>query len=235
MDRTVQHSPWSYSCKLKVGYNSRRTQGERAKAIGGLFGIDLKRPPVRVEKKELELTFRSGEITYVTGPSGDGKSTLIEETRQRLNKLKKVTCINCSEVDAFDFSSSQLVINRLGEDVTQAMGYLAKAGLGDASLMLRQVNQLSGGEQMRLLIAKMIELGELYSRNQVVMLFDEFTSVLDRLTAKVVSRQIRKWVSRTGVHLMVGTAHDDLVESLKPDVMVYAQDGDYEVVDVSLG
>ncbi|MEL7239943.1 MAG: hypothetical protein AAGK78_13890 [Planctomycetota bacterium] len=56
----------------------------------------------------------------------------------------------------------------------------------------------------------------------VLLVADEFAAVLDRTTAKLVARALRRTVdrlSRVGVPVaaVVATSHDDLVDALCPD------------------
>src|SRR5699024_1964907 len=52
------------------------------------------------------------------------------------------------------------------------------------------------------------------------IVIDEFLSTLDRLTAKSISYNIKKNFDFLGIKLVVATAHTDLEEYLKPDVVV---------------
>ncbi|MHB1158115.1 MAG: hypothetical protein ACYC26_14915 [Phycisphaerales bacterium] len=105
----------------------------------------------------------------------------------------------------------------------QAVRWLSLAGLNDAFVMLRKVSELSDGQRYRFALAcAMAEAeerdlgtegrrdeGEESARHEpqaagrkphsaglTVVLADEFGSTLDRMTAKVVARNVRKWVSR---------------------------------------
>ncbi len=53
-----------------------------------------------------------------------------------------------------------------------------------------------------------------------LILADEFGATLDRLTAQVLARNVRKWVDRLPVCFIAATTHDDLLEPLSPDVLI---------------
>jgi len=61
---------------------------------------------------------------------------------------------------------------------------------------------------------------------------DEFAATLDRLTAKTIARGVRRWIDRSAceraasITLIVATTHDDLLESLHPEVLVLKVLGD---------
>ena len=49
---------------------------------------------------------------------------------------------------------------------------------------------------------------------------DEFTATLDRTLAKVVAFNVRKQLARTGVGLLAATTHTDIIDDLRPDLLV---------------
>jgi len=58
-----------------------------------------------------------------------------------------------------------------------------------------------------------------------LVLTDEFGATLDRLTARIIARNVRKWTRRSGVCFLAATTHDDLLEPLEPDVLVVQHPG----------
>ena len=58
-----------------------------------------------------------------------------------------------------------------------------------------------------------------------MVLADEFGATLDRLTAQVIARNIRKWVTRSRVCFVAATTHDDLLEALAPDTLIVQHPG----------
>lgn len=66
--------------------------------------------------------------------------------------------------------------------------------------------------------------GERAMVDAAVVIADEFGSTLDRITAMTVARNLRRWVTKHSplpVSFIVATAHDDLLEALEPDVLVW--------------
>ncbi len=120
---------------------------------------------------------------------------------------------------------------------------LASAGLADATLLGRRAAHLSGGQRFRLSLARAFlrcaQPGTPSDRRPTLLVADEFAVSLDRLSARCLARAVRKWVDRssavgssgegkTGTHggaaLVAATPHDDLLEDLKPDVLVVVSD-----------
>jgi ABC-type thiamine transport system ATPase subunit len=83
-------------------------------------------------------------------------------------------------------------------------------------LLLRPIGSkaydcLSQGEKMRVDIAHALCL------NQPLIVFDEFTSVVDREIAKVSAYAISKAVRRSNKKFIAVTCHYDVVDWLEPD------------------
>lgn len=99
--------------------------------------------------------------------------------------------------------------------------------------MLRRPCELSDGQRYRLRLAQIISMlmhddAAALARPSVV-LADEFGSTLDRITAQTVARNLRRWVDRHSsrvISFILATAHDDLLEALQPDVLVWKGLGD---------
>ncbi len=209
-------------------------------AMFGL-GVDEARqmaivPACRVPLPHL---FGSSGIVLITGPSGSGKSTILKLLAEALGDgparvlqfdglpaLRDVPL-----VDVFDWP---------GMTLEKTLATLSIVGLGDAFVMLRRPMELSDGQRHRLRLAQVISevmRGEEKtvadysdaSDRAAVILADEFTSTLDRVTAQTICRNIRRWMDRwngPALSFVVATAHDDVLDALQPDVLVWKGLGD---------
>ena len=157
----------------------------------------------------LPVEVRAGDVVYITGQSGSGKSLLLKEliAQMRAEGLK-VADLNEVELD------DRPVIEQLGETTTKATDLLAKAGISDAWIYIRKPSELSDGQRYRLKLAKVME------SDADVWVADEFGAVLDRVTAKVIAFNVQKVARAMGKTLMVATTHTDLKEELGPDLTV---------------
>lgn len=77
-------------------------------------------------------------------------------------------------------------------------------------------SELSDGQKYRYKLAKALWMG----RKTIVM--DEFCSTLDREAARIVAYLFQKNARRNGMTLIVATTHRDLLEDLKPTLLVPA-------------
>ncbi|MBA8881710.1 ATP-binding cassette domain-containing protein [Phyllobacterium myrsinacearum] len=158
----------------------------------------------------LAINIDQGDVVYITGQSGSGKSVLLKDLAAEMNKSLSVMDLNQIILDPH-----LPVIDQVGRNTVEATGLLAKAGISDAWIYIRKPGELSDGQRYRLKLAKMIE-------NTVadVWIADEFGAVLDRVTAKIIAFNMQKVARSLGKTLMVATTHTDLDEELGPDLTV---------------
>ncbi len=114
---------------------------------------------------------------------------------------KASTTIHESILD--DFPAS-LQVN----DITKN---LCSVGFASPPDWLKNYEALSQGEKMRVDIARALSL------DQDLIVFDEFTSVVDREIAKVSAYAISKAVRRTNKKFIAVTCHYDVIDWLEPD------------------
>ena len=83
-------------------------------------------------------------------------------------------------------------------------------GLGSVPSWLKPYSVLSNGEKMR------VDLAYAMLENDFVV-FDEFTSVVDRNVARVASMAIAKAIRSQDKKFIAVTCHSDVLEWLEPD------------------
>lgn len=184
------------------------TRTDRVLEIAEAFGLGLDdKEFVVFDNQPIEI--EQGDVVYVTGQSGAGKSTVLRELAGQMNAAG----LAVSDLDAVPLLDLPL-IDQIGEDTAQALNYLSVAGLNDAYLFVRKPAELSDGQRYRFRLAKLIESGA------KVWVADEFLAVLDRTTAKVIAFNLQKVARKAGVTLIVATTHTDMVPDLAPNVYI---------------
>ena len=200
--------------------------------VAGMFGlgVDERRRVVVVPRVRVRLG--GGWVVFVTGASGGGKSSLLGLLAGELSGRAGVRVVRFrGGAVGGDGGGGGTVVDRLcglGFGLEEVLGVLGVAGLNDAFVMLRRVEELSEGQRYRYGLAEgMLRLGGGCGEGEggggglTVVLADEFGSGLDRVTAKVLARRVRRWVSGRGdVCFVAATSHDDLLESIGADVLV---------------
>ena len=144
-------------------------------------------------------------LGMIVGDSGTGKSFLLkdfgEEHEPKWNRDKAIVS---------HFSDPDTAINRL-----------MSVGLNTIHSWLKPYHVLSFGEQYRAKVARGLK------DNAV---FDEFTSVVDRDTAKSLSVSVRRFIDREKLKgVVVATCHEDIIEWLQPDWVFNTNTGELSV------
>ena len=203
---------------------------ERVIEVAGMFGLGLDTERQVTVVPDTPISLHSGQVVFITGASGGGKTTLMRCVAEAVISAD-------GPVRLFDFADlgvehdGPLIDAFPGLSLNDALRVLSLAGLNDAFVMLRRPGELSDGQRYRFRLAQVmsavesLEVVEPEDHPRAVVLADEFGATLDRLTAKVIARNVRKWVTRTGVCFLAATTHDDLLEPLEPDVLIEQQLG----------
>lgn len=134
-------------------------------------------------------------IVLIVGTSGSGKTTIL---RTVTNPTPLTVDNNKTVIE--NFSSPE-----------QGEQLLLASGLRTIPAWFRPPKTLSNGEFHRFEIALGLDQG-----NHVI---DEFTSVVDRDTAKSLAYSVRRWFDNQQSHrvLYIASCHRDIIEWLDPD------------------
>lgn len=194
--------------KLSQSFTSYVNRTERVIKVAEAFGIGLE-DKEWVVYKDLDLTVRQGDVIYVTGQSGSGKSCLLRSIACGLEEDGK----SVARIDDVPLSE-QPIIDQIGSSMIEATQLLAQAGISDAYLFIRKPSELSDGQRYRFRLAKLLESGA------DIWVADEFGAVLDRATAKVVAYNLQKVARTHGKTVVVATTHTDLLDELGPDYVI---------------
>jgi ABC-type ATPase with predicted acetyltransferase domain len=185
-------------------FNSSVERTPRVLEVAEAFGLGLENKEF-VVYKDFEIDVKRGDVIYITGQSGSGKSLLLRELAKQMRNEKG---LNVGDVELIQWDENKPLIDQVGETMAEAIRILSIAGINDAYLLVRTPKQLSDGQKYRLALAKLVESGV------NVWVADEFGAKLDRITAKVVAFNMQKIARQVGATLIVATTHTDLSEEL---------------------
>lgn len=183
---------------------------DRVLQIAEAFGLGLDDKEFVVFDNQ-PIDIEQGDVVYITGQSGAGKSTVLRELVQQMGFGPER--LNVADLDRVELLDKPL-IDQIGKDTSEALNYLSIAGLNDAYLFIRKPSELSDGQRYRFRLAKLIESGA------KVWVADEFLAVLDRTTAKVIAFNLQKVARNVGATLIVATTHTDMVPDLAPTLYI---------------
>ena len=143
-------------------------------------------------------------LVLIVGTSGSGKSTIL----RNLGHNRATTTSPCSTVIE-NFSTPER-----GEEL------LLAAGLRSIPAWFRAPGTLSNGEYHRFEMAMALDQG--------IQCIDEFTSVVDRDTAKSLAYSVRQWFNKNPGVLYIASCHRDIIDWLDPD---WVYDTDLQKLD----
>jgi ABC-type ATPase with predicted acetyltransferase domain len=173
-----------------------------------MFGLTMDRLANRVPTHRCRLEIDPGNIVYLTGPSGSGKSVLLRELEAAVPKSQRVNLAGIA------LPTSRMVIDCFAGDIVTSLKTLSIVGLSEVFAVLNRPNHLSEGQKYRFRLAQALATGKEF------IFADEFCSELDRVTAATVAFNIHKFAKRTGTTFVLASSRDDILIDLAPDVLV---------------
>jgi ABC-type ATPase with predicted acetyltransferase domain len=213
-----EHAGEPLTLKCHVEFSTKAEVTERTLAVCEAFGLGVDETKRFVVFDNFVLEFRIGDLVYVTGDSGGGKTLLLKAFKDYFGD-------EAVELSDLQVDPEETLIEGVGKDVKEAIEILSLCGLNDAFLFLRRFKELSDGQKYRYKLAKLVNCPE-----KAVWVVDEFCASLDRIMARVVAYLFQKVARKLGKTVIVATTHDDLIGDFQPDIVVRKGfEGDVEV------
>jgi len=157
--------------------------------------FDLPEQPFKFEytnpfKDKLPINYNIG---LIVGRSGSGKSLILEDFGKE-------------ELILWD-DTKPIVSHFLDEN--DAVDKLSAVSLNSIPSWLKPYKLLSNGEKFRADIARKIKSN---------IIIDEFSSTVDRITAKGLCVSLRKYIDKNKLtNIVMATCHDDIIDWIEPD------------------
>lgn len=140
------------------------------------------------------------KIGLIVGASGTGKTTIARHLFPN------------SYVTAFEYAKPCILDDMPAHcSVSEITGMFNSVGFSSPPSWLKPYDVLSNGEKMR------VDLANSLLRQEKLIVFDEFTSVVDRTVAQVGSYAVQKAIRRSDKQFIAVTCHYDVEQYLKPD------------------
>ena len=137
-------------------------------------------------------------VGVIVGGSGTGKTTIAKEI------------FGDQYITNFQYSADSVIDDMPKTDIDNITKMFYSVGFGSVPSWLKPYNVLSNGEKMRVDLAR-----AMLERDFVV--FDEFTSVVDRNVAKTACIAINKAIKKTDKKFIAISCHYDILDWLQPD------------------
>lgn len=171
----------------------------RVSNITSNFDLDLNHIDEHF-KGNIDIEGKDWNVGLIVGGSGTGKTTIARE------------CFPEAEFANYTYSADAVI-----DDMPKTVSIkdiektFTSVGFASPPSWLKPYHVLSNGEKMRCDLARAI-----LEDNQLIV-FDEFTSVVNREVAKTSSYAISKAVKKTNKKFIAVACHKDIIEWLEPD------------------
>lgn len=140
------------------------------------------------------------QIGLIVGSSGTGKTTIAKEL------------FPDSYITEFKYGASSILddmpTEKSVEEITRTFN---SVGFSSPPSWLKPYSALSNGQKMR------VDLANALMMDEQLIVFDEFTSVVDRNVAQIGSFAIQKAIRKTNKQFIAVTCHFDVEDWLLPD------------------
>lgn len=175
----------------------------RVAKIQGMFDVPRADESTFTIHANLPIEEKTWQIGLITGASGSGKSTIAKHLWPNVETQGHHTWEAASLVDDFPDGMTP-------QDITLLLN---SVGFSSTPAWLRPYRVLSTGQQFRADLAR-----ALAETPDGLVVFDEFTSTVDRTVAKAASNSVSRTIRREQTRQFVAvTCHKDVEEWLQPD------------------
>jgi len=185
----------------------------RVQQVAGMFDVPLAEKLTERFTVELPAEEEAWQVGLIVGPSGSGKSTVAKEL------------FSDALYRQADWPENRAVLDCFEElPVRQVVELFTAVGFSSPPSWVKPYQVLSCGERFRCDLAKALAKGagcqaSEASSSAPLVVFDEFTSVVDRQVARAGSTAIAKGIRRGSIscRFIAVTCHYDVAEWLEAD------------------
>lgn len=180
----------------------------RVAQVGGMFDVPITKRSVETFRVEAPpLLAEPWKIGLIVGPSGSGKSTVAEHL------------YGDGLYRGGDWPADRAVVDHLGAgSIKDTTRLLTAVGFSSPPGWIKPYRVLSNGERFRCDLARALaRAGRENEAGPVV--YDEYTSVVDRNVAKICSAAVAKGIKAGQIdcRFVAVTCHYDVADWLEPD------------------
>lgn len=179
----------------------RESKPKKTFRVASVMGkFDLQTEHIK-EHFEGNINFQDDwQIGLIVGSSGTGKTTIAKELFEN------------AYITNFEYKA-ETILDDMPEtssvdDITKIFN---SVGFSSPPSWLKPYSVLSNGQKMR------VDLANALLRNDELIVFDEFTSVVDRNVARIGSYAMQKAIRKSNKQFIAVTCHNDVQDWLLPD------------------
>jgi len=187
----------------------------RTKKIAGLFDLSPEKKLQKIINVDLPIENKKWRIGLIIGSSGSGKTTIAKNLFP--NEYKNQYNISWGDKSILEYFPENLEINKI-------INILSHIGFSSPPAWLLSYHCLSSGQQFRVNVAR-----QLFNDNNLILV-DEFTSVVDRVVAKIGCAAISKYIKKTEKQFIGVSCHYDICDWIEPDWIFDVDKNEFNLV-----
>lgn len=177
----------------------------RVSSVCNAFDLDIEHA-IEHFKCDIAIENMDWNVGLIVGGSGTGKSTIAKEV------------FGNEYIYKYQYKSKSVIDDMpKGKSIKEIEKAFTSVGFASPPSWLKPYDVLSNGEKMRVDLARNI------LDDKELIVFDEFTSVVNREVAKTSSYAISKAVKEQNKKFVAISCHSDIIEWLEPD-WIYSTD-----------
>lgn len=185
--------------KFNITKETKPKETFRVSSVLNAFDLSIDKVKEHFEGN-IDIEGKEWNIGLIVGSSGTGKSTIAKELFPDTYIFEQTY----SEGSVIDDMPKEKSI----KEITKAF---TSVGFASPPSWLKPYSVLSNGEKMRCDLAKSI------LEEKEIVVFDEFTSVVNREVAKTGSFAVQKAIRKLNKKFVAVGCHSDIIEWLEPD------------------
>lgn len=171
----------------------------RTESVKGQFDLNIEHIKEQFTGN-IDIEDKDWAVGLIVGSSGTGKSTIAKQVFTE------------DYIHSFEYDEKSVLDNmpenKTTEEITKTFN---SVGFATVWSWLKPYHVLSNGEKMR------VDLARAVLSDKQTIVFDEFTSVVDRTVAKTASFAISKSIRKLKKKFVAVSCHYDIIEWLEPD------------------
>ena len=224
--RTIKMRPKRPIINLRLEIKYRQdfshALSKDARNVIDAWGLSLSKDRSIIQN--LSIPFDWNSIYYFFGYSGSGKSSILNSIFEQLGSSQDRTVYYISNYKNYinEIDQTKLLIDYFPDiHFKVRLKVLGLCGLLEAWKFVSEVKDLSDGEKFRFVLYDLV-MTILQEKKNAIIIFDEFCSTLDRITAHAVAtniRNLREILNKEGIDVtfVLASAHDDLANYMQAD------------------
>ena len=173
----------------------------RTAKVAGMFDVPVEEKLIKKWSVNMPIEGIDWNVGLIVGASGSGKTTIAKRAFKNSLFFTGHEWGSTSFLNDFDKNL----------DIKQITDSLSHVGFASPPSWLLPYHCLSNGQKFRADLARAI------LETNDTLVFDEFTSLVDRTVAKIGSYAVQKFVRKIKRQFVAVTCHYDVAEWLEPD------------------